>query len=165
MAAVLRVIGWAEEWLCILCLIAIAVILNMQIIDRYVMADPMIWPEEIARCLMIWIAWIGMAAVTRRGSHIGFDLLFSRLAPTARAIYDTFIDFATGAFFTFLAVQGFLLARLTADLTMAATELPTSLIIWPAVIGGGLSAFHCIVRIVARFSGESFAPQVRRELV
>jgi len=165
MARLLKIIGWAEEWLCILCLIAIAVILNMQILDRYVMDDPMIWPEEIARCLMIWIAWIGMAAVTRRGSHIGFDLLFSRLSPAARRVYETCIDFGTGAFFVFLAAQGFLLARITADLTMAATELPTSLIVWPMAIGAALSVLHCIVRIVARFNGAALEAQVRRELV
>lgn len=165
MTTALRAIGWAEEWLCILCLIAIAVILNMQILDRYVMDDPMIWPEEIARCLMIWVAWIGMSAVTRRGSHIGFDLLFSRLSPAARRIYETAIDFGTGAFFVFLAVQGYFLARVTADLTMAATELPTSLIIWPMVIGGALSVVHSIVRILARFRGKAMAAQVRRELV
>lgn len=165
MSKALRLIGWAEEWLCILCLIGIAVILNMQIIERYVVDNPMIWPEEIARCLMIWIAWIGMAAVTRRGSHIGFDLLFSRLPPRVRRVYDTLVDVAMGVFFIFLAVQGYLLARITADLTMAATELPTSLIVWPLVIGSVLSTLHCIVRIVQRLTGVDFAPQVHRELV
>ena len=161
-----RAIGVVEEWLCILCLVAIAVILNMQIVDRYVMDDPMIWPEEIARCLMIWVAWIGAGAVTRRGAHIGFDLLFSRLTGPGRVAYDTLIDILTGGFFVFLAIQGFKLAVITEDLTMAATELPTSLIVWPLVIGSGLSVFHCIVRIVARLTGSANVPSApMREIV
>ena len=164
--ALQRAIGVAEEWLCIVCLVAIAAILNLQILDRYVMDDPMIWPEEIARCLMIWVAWIGTAAVTRRGAHIGFDLLFSRLTGPVRIAYDTLIDILTGGFFMFLAIQGWKLAIVTADLTMAATELPTSLIVWPLVIGAGLSVFHCIVRVVTRLTGTAeLTPAPLRELV
>ena len=108
-----------------------------------------------------------IAASTSHGSLSARALATAapRLPPAARRVYDTLIDVLTGAFFLFLAAQGFLLARITADLTMAATELPTSLIVWPVVIGGALSAMHCVIRIAARFSGETFEPQVRRELV
>ena len=165
MARAIRIVGVAEEWTCILCLAAIAAILNMQILDRYLLDDPMIWPEEIARCLMIWIAWIGTAAVTRRGSHIGFDLLFARLPSRWRPVYDTAIDIAMGGFFVFLAIQGWLLADVTADLTMAATELPMALIVWPLAIGSGLSAMHCLVRTTFRLRGQSQALATRREIV
>ena len=77
----LRVAGAVEEGLAMLFLAGIAVVINLQVVSRYVMDDPFIWPEEISRILMVWASWWGAAAVTRRGLHIRFDMLLLYIAP------------------------------------------------------------------------------------
>ena len=51
-------------------LAAIFVILILQIAFRYVLNAPLVWPEEAARYLYIWVCYLGAAVALRRGSHI-----------------------------------------------------------------------------------------------
>jgi TRAP-type C4-dicarboxylate transport system permease small subunit len=147
-----EIVGWVEEALCMGFLVAIAVVINLQVVSRYVMDDPFIWPEEVSRMLMIWATWTGAAAVTRRGLHIRFDMLLSSLPPGVARINETAIDLLAGALFLFLAYQGVLLTDVTSSLTMAATELPTSLLVWPLAAGSALGAFHSALRIMTRWA-------------
>ena len=132
-------------------LVGIAVVINLQVVSRYVMDDPFIWPEEISRIFMVWAAWWGAAAVTRRGLHIRFDMLLLYIPPAAASLLESVVDLASGAFFVFLAYQAWLLIGTTAGLEMAATELPTSLLVWPVLAGSILAALHCGLRAAGRW--------------
>jgi len=139
-----------EEGLAMLFIVGIAVVINLQVISRYVMDDPFIWPEEISRILMVWASWWGAAAVTRRGEHIRFDMLLYWIPkPLARA-FEGAGDVLACAFFIFLGYQAWLLIGATAGLEMAATELPTSLLVWPVLFGAALAAIHAAMRAAAR---------------
>ena len=48
-----------------------------QVITRYVLSDPLIWSEEAARYLFVWVSMIGAALAIREGGHFGLDLLIS----------------------------------------------------------------------------------------
>lgn len=55
-----------------------------QIFSRYLFAVPAAWTEELARFLLIWIGTLGAACAYRSGSHIGLDILPSKLTPVRR---------------------------------------------------------------------------------
>ncbi len=50
-----------------------------QVLSRYLLVVPAAWTEELARFLLIWIGMLGAAYAYRQGSHLGMDLLASRL--------------------------------------------------------------------------------------
>jgi TRAP-type C4-dicarboxylate transport system permease small subunit len=62
---------------------AITVVTFLQVFTRYVTEDPLIWTEEAARYLFVWITLIGGAAAVRTRSHFGLDIL-RRFAPRMR---------------------------------------------------------------------------------
>jgi len=148
----LRLAGAVEEGLAMLFIVGIAAVINLQVVSRYVMDDPFIWPEEVSRILMVWAAWWGAAAVTRRGLHIRFDMLLLYVAPVVAALLETAVDLLSGAFFVFLAYQAWVLIGVTAGLEMAATELPTSLLVWPVLAGSALAAIHSGLRAASRWA-------------
>ncbi len=149
----LRLAGAVEEGLAMLFLAGIAVVINLQVVSRYVMDDPFIWPEEISRILMVWASWWGAAAVTRRGLHIRFDMLLLYIAPILATALASAVDLLSGAFFLFLGYQAWLLIGVTAGLEMAATELPTALLVWPVLCGSLLAALHSGLRAASRWTG------------
>ena len=62
------------------------------------------------------------------------------------------------AFFLFLGYQAYRLIGVTEGLEMAATELPTSILVWPVLFGAVLAAIHSLLRVVDRLTGAPMAP-------
>ena len=126
--------------------IAIAAILNLQVLCRYVLDSPLIWPEEIARLCLIWLTYLGCAAVAARGGHIAVDMLVKRLAPPAQRLAVAATDLVLTVIFAALAWLGWRLMRSLAGMETAATELPMAWLAAPLVVGCGLSALHTAAR-------------------
>jgi TRAP-type C4-dicarboxylate transport system permease small subunit len=114
---------------------------------RYVMSDPIIWSEEVARYLFVWITLIGAAAGVRLHAHFGLDIL-RRYAPPLRQ--------ALGAA-TMLVVAGFLVLLLYTGIVetrQAALQLSPALQVrmhWAYLavpVGAGLALWHVVAHWV-----------------
>jgi len=55
-----------------------------QVVFRYFLASPLTWSDELARYLFIWCAFLGWIVAARRRTHLGVDILVTRL-PTRGA--------------------------------------------------------------------------------
>lgn len=58
---------------------AMVVSVVWQVLSRYLFVVPAAWTEELARFVLIWIGMLGAAYAYRSGSHLGLDLLPTRL--------------------------------------------------------------------------------------
>jgi TRAP-type transport system small permease protein len=141
------VLAAAEEWTAAACLVGIAALINFQFLDRF-SGDPYVWTEEVARVLMIWMACLGVAAVTRRGVHIGVDAVLVRLSGRVRSVYFRVIETLTGLVLAFVCWQAILLLHGSRGVELASTEWPIAVIIWAMICGAGLGAIHALVRAV-----------------
>jgi TRAP-type C4-dicarboxylate transport system permease small subunit len=57
-----------------------------QVAARYVLGTPLIWSEEAARYLFVWVALLGAALAMRQGGHYALDAPLRRLpVPLQRA--------------------------------------------------------------------------------
>jgi TRAP-type C4-dicarboxylate transport system permease small subunit len=57
-----------------------------QVGARYLLGAPLIWSEEAARYLFVWVSMIGAALAVRQGAHYALTALVEQLPPAARAI-------------------------------------------------------------------------------
>jgi TRAP-type C4-dicarboxylate transport system permease small subunit len=64
---------------------AVLVLVNVQIVCRFVLSLSVPWTEEVSRLLFIWLAYIGAAIGLREGSLIVIDTLPEMLGPRGRA--------------------------------------------------------------------------------
>lgn len=55
---------------------------------RYVLQSPIVWSDEFAATLFLWLSMLGAVLALRRGEHMRMTALVSRLSPTARAFVD-----------------------------------------------------------------------------
>ncbi len=92
------VIGWTVETLAAaLVLIEIGVLLS-GVVSRYVFHDPIVWSDELASILFLWLSMLGAVVALRRGEHMRMTALVARLRPSARALAETLAVTASLAF-------------------------------------------------------------------
>ncbi|MCB1886120.1 MAG: TRAP transporter small permease subunit [Rhodocyclaceae bacterium] len=73
---------------------------------RYVVPLPITFMEEAARYLMIWVALLAVSSGIARREHIGVQMLFVHLPPTARRLLLALVDALAIAFFVVLLWYG-----------------------------------------------------------
>lgn len=127
-------------------LVGIVAVVTLQVVGRYLLINPFIWPEEVTRLMLVWLTFIGGAAVTRRGAHIAVDLLTEALPDGGRRALGVAINLVTGAVFVFVACLAARLADNVATLPLAATRWSMAVMVWPAAAGCALIALHAFVR-------------------
>lgn len=88
MSAILRLVDKLLGGALAVLVAAMVVSVTWQILSRYLFVVPAAWTEELARFLLIWIGMLGAAYAYRTRSHLGLDLLPSRLTGQGKAILD-----------------------------------------------------------------------------
>lgn len=73
---------------------------------RYLLDDPLVWSEEAARYLFVWVALLGWTVAARRRSHIAITTLVDRLPPRLGLASRILGRAATGLFAALLLWHG-----------------------------------------------------------
>ncbi|MDR0475869.1 MAG: TRAP transporter small permease [Treponema sp.] len=69
----------AIEWLAAILFFFILLVSLAQVFFRYVLNSPLVWSEEMARYLGIFMIMLATSNAIKRNAHIGIDVLSSRL--------------------------------------------------------------------------------------
>jgi len=73
------------NWMSICMFIVIFVVVMAQIFYRYFLRSPLVWSEEFARAVFIWVSMMGWVLATRNGSHIRITFIEEKLPPKLKA--------------------------------------------------------------------------------
>ena len=118
------------EWLYLACvvlsgtaLVAITLIIPAGVFMRYVMNNPMAWPEPAAVIMMVMFSFLGGAAVYRANVHVAVEALLNAVSARVRKIMLRGVDACMTATALFMLVYGIQLCIATRFSTMA--EFPT----------------------------------------
>ena len=76
-----RAFGLALEIATALLVVAEIVILFIGIVARYVFNRPLIWSDELASMLFLWLAMLGAVLALRRGEHMRMTALVDIASP------------------------------------------------------------------------------------
>ena len=90
-----RILVACNRWLLILLLVAMACIVFANVVLRYTTGDSIVWAEEVARHLMIWVTFLGAGLVLRFGGHVAIDNLHQAVSTRARSKKATAIGQTT----------------------------------------------------------------------
>jgi tripartite ATP-independent transporter DctM subunit len=72
------------------------------VIARYAMHSPIVWSDELAGSMFLWLSMLGSVIALRRGEHMRFGALVERASPRAQAILKTLVVAATLALLVLL---------------------------------------------------------------
>ncbi|HTU02945.1 MAG TPA: TRAP transporter small permease [Candidatus Sulfotelmatobacter sp.] len=73
--------NWMAEALMGVLLASMTLLVGAQIAGRFLIGYSIFWSDELARFLLVWIAFLGMSAGVRRARHPGIDTVVRGLPP------------------------------------------------------------------------------------
>ena len=85
-----------------LLVLAEVVVLLMGVTSRYVLHQPLVWSDELASILFLWLAMLGSIVAFQRGEHMRMTAIVGKLDPRRRALLDLVAIAAAIAFLTFV---------------------------------------------------------------
>jgi tripartite ATP-independent transporter DctM subunit len=69
--------------------VVIFAILVLQVFFRQVIRTPLVWSEELARLIFVYVAMLGISIGIRKQQHIFIDFLFTRFSPVVQKVVFT----------------------------------------------------------------------------
>jgi TRAP-type transport system small permease protein len=117
------------------------------VIFRYVLNDSLIWAEELARYLFVWLTFLGSAIALRRGLHIGLDLLLNAFPPKGRRALETLITCLICAFLGFVLYASVMVVQVTMRQRSSALQIPMGLVYLAIPVGCSLMLLSSFRRL------------------
>jgi TRAP-type C4-dicarboxylate transport system permease small subunit len=128
---------------------AITAVTFAQVFTRYVTANPLIWTEEVARYLFVWITLIGAAAAVRTHGHYGLDILRHFAPPPLRPLLGLLTMLVVAAFLALLLYTGIAETRQAALQMSPALQVRMHWAYLALPVGAALALWHLIAHWVA----------------
>ncbi|HEV2740586.1 MAG TPA: TRAP transporter large permease subunit [Candidatus Elarobacter sp.] len=97
-AAIDRAIGAVVEPLAALLVVVEIAILSAGVFTRYVLGNPLVWSDELATIVFLWLAMLGAVVAYRRGEHIALSVLVRRSSERVRAVLEAIASVVAAIF-------------------------------------------------------------------
>ena len=129
-----------EALACVI-LVALLSCVTLGVITR-ALDDPLIWTDEIARFLMVWLAVFGWILASRRRTHVRIRFFADLLPRPARRVAEFVIQTALLIFGVAVAVTGVGLTARNFDLEATTVSISFAWMYAPMVLGGAITALQ-----------------------
>ena len=140
----LDVLDGLARWVAMALATAIILILFAQIFFRYALNSSILWSEEVATWCLVWLVFIGSAAIMRRWEHVHIPMLIRRLPLGARPGVIIFAKLATGLAVALVAWHGMLWVLGPGHISSQTSGISTHWIKLAVPIGAGLMALFAL---------------------
>ncbi|WP_244550255.1 TRAP transporter large permease [Bradyrhizobium sp. cf659] len=123
-------------------------VLSAGIVARYVFRSPIVWSDELAGILFLWLAMFGSVIAFQRGEHMRMTAIVGILGTEVRAFLDVAAAAASLAFLALVVWPAYEFAADEAFVTTPALEIVNS---WRAAalpIGLGLMLIAAVLRLI-----------------
>jgi tripartite ATP-independent transporter DctM subunit len=141
------VLGRLVEIPAALLVVAEIVILFAGVISRYVMHQPLIWSDELASILFLWLAMLGAVVAFRRAEHMRMTAVVASAGPRMWAYLDVVATCAALAFLLLIVKPAYDYAYEESFITTPALQIPNT---WRAAalpVGTCLMAIFALLRL------------------
>ena len=124
------------------------IVLLAGVIARYLFRHPLIWSDELASILFLWLAMLGSAMAFKRGEHMRMTALVSKMAPDRRALFDLLATTAALAFLLVILPYAWEYAVEEAVMLTPALEISNSWRVAAMVVGFGTMAVFALLQLL-----------------
>lgn len=152
MKKVINILKQLDLILITLLLFSILVVICMQVLSRILPGNAISWTIELGEILLVYMVWLGIAAIARANGHTRIDLLYQKLSARAQCVLHIIGSLCTVAYlgilawFTIGAMQQYI--RLNASTTLLRINM-----LWvrlPILLGSIHMAIVVIVKEILR---------------
>jgi len=147
LAAIEHRLGLLVEIPTALLVVVEIIILFAGVVSRYVMHNPLIWSDELASILFLWLAMLGAVVAFRRSEHMRMTALVASASPALRAFLEAVAVCGALAFLLVVAWPAYEYAYEESYITTPALQISN---IWRAAalpVGIALMAIFALLRL------------------
>jgi TRAP-type C4-dicarboxylate transport system permease small subunit len=116
------------EWWAVCLLAGLTVVVCLGVFFRYVLNSSLVWYDEFASYLLVWLTFYGAVVASYHRRHIAFELVVDKLRPRTRRIVDGIGEAAVLGFQFVLFWYGWILTEKMGDETTI--SLPWVKVAW-----------------------------------
>lgn len=125
------------------------IVVCLGVFFRYVLNASLVWYDEFASYLLVWLTFYGGVAASYRRRHIGFEAAVNRFPPKTRKIIEFLGESFVLGFQIVLFYYGWLLTRKMGDeTTVSLIWVKMSWIYSVLPITGGLMLLISLMRLI-----------------
>jgi tripartite ATP-independent transporter DctM subunit len=146
----------AEQWLgstvaaiAALLVVAEIIVLFTGVSARYFFQRPLIWSDELAGILFLWLAMLGAVVAFQRGEHMRMTAFVGKVDPRKRAFFDVLAIAAPLAFLVLVLQPAYEFASDEAFVSTPALDISN---LWRAAalpVGLGLMLLVALLRLLS----------------
>src|SRR5690242_9093737 len=141
-------LGYLVEIPAALLVVAEIVVLLMGVIGRYVFQEPIVWSDELASILFLWLAMLGAVVAFRRGEHMRMTALVTRAPLPLRGFLEALAIAAPIGFLLLVLHPAIDYAMEESFIVTPALEIPGSWRASALPVGLGLMLLVAVVRLL-----------------
>ena len=123
------------------------IVLLAGVISRYVFHNPIVWSDELASLLFLWLAMLGAVVALRRGEHMRMTALTGKASPPRRAFLDVLAIVAALTFLLLIVEPAYEFAAEEAVVTLPALEISNAFRAAALPVGCGLMIVVALLRL------------------
>jgi TRAP-type C4-dicarboxylate transport system permease small subunit len=137
-------IAWVEGLALGLLVLAMTGVTLSQVFWRYALNAPLIWSEEAARYLFVWVSLVGAGLAMRQGGHYALAAFTARLPMPAQRAARALAVLVSAGFLVILLRAGIAETRQAAMQDSSTLPMTMDLAYLAIPVGAGLMLFHLL---------------------
>ena len=118
------------------------------VVARFVLHKPLVWSDELASILFLWLAMLGSVVAMNRGEHMRMTALLGSMAPARRALMEAVAFSACLAFLLMVAWPAWEYASDERAITTPALEISNCWRAFALPVGVVLMAGFALLRLL-----------------
>jgi TRAP-type C4-dicarboxylate transport system permease small subunit len=136
-------------------LAAMAVVVFLQVLFRYVLHLPLFWTEEFARYCLVWASLLGAAVALKRGEHIAVTFLLDTFPKKATRVLTMVAQVSVIFILTVMVWGGVKLVLVTSAQISPALRIPMAVPYLALPVGAVIMLFHVVSALMPRLGRTS----------
>lgn len=126
---------------------AMASIMFINVVCRYVFQFSFTWVAETARYLLIWAAFLSIAALVNRNENLKMDFIVQLFPDSKKRIISIGVNIFSLLFFVLIAIIGFYLVAKTGNQKASSVSIPMNLVYSVIPVSSVLMCLGAIYRL------------------
>jgi TRAP-type C4-dicarboxylate transport system permease small subunit len=133
--------------------VSLAVVVFLQVFNRYVLKSPLAWSEDLAMLLFQWVIFLGAAIGVKGMRHFGIELVVRNLPEKIRRVIEYIVPVFVGIVALIMITEGLELLSFNRARIYSSMNLSYTWAYLPIPVSGCLMMIYLIWHEVTRWQG------------
>jgi TRAP-type C4-dicarboxylate transport system permease small subunit len=139
------------EWACAILMVALAVVVFIQVFNRFILQTPLAWSEDLAMLLYQWVVFVGAALGVKRMRHFGIELVVKQFPERWRRRIELVTPLVMLVVALVMIIQGWTILGFNRTRTFSTMDLSYTWAFLPIPLSGVLIIVYLIQVEVQRW--------------